>query len=147
MGRVVHELIVKGRFPEMDDSPRTRYRMERLITVCLAGPIAQRIWNKRTYRHHHGGRDHQNAVDAAFHICKSERQAKAFLKYLHICVEEFLREPYAWKRVHALANKLLQQHEMTHKEIEKFFAECQIERKHLKSLPVRLGIMCPPPRL
>ena len=120
LGHVRHSKIIRGRSPELDNSPRTRLRMETHITICLAGPLAQRIWNPRTCRNYQCRSDHQSAADVALTICGSGKQATAFLRYLDICVDEFLRAPHIWCKVEALAAELLRKHTMSGQEVDSF---------------------------
>jgi hypothetical protein len=109
VGHVHHAKVIRGRSSELDNSPRHRQRMEIQIMISLAGPLAQRIWNPRTYRTYQCRSDHQTAVDVAMTYCGSGKQATAFLRYLHVCVDEFVRSPRYWGRIQggsrAFANK------------------------------------------
>jgi len=120
VGHVHHAKVIKGRSPKLDNSPRQRQRMETLIMISLAGPLAQRIWNPQTCRTYQCRDDHQTAVDVAMTYCGSSKQATAFLRYLHVCVDEFLRSPRIWHRVQALALELLQRSTMTGGEVDNF---------------------------
>jgi Peptidase family M41 len=119
-GHVAHNKIVRGRTPELDGSARNRLRMETQIMVCLAGPLAQRIWNPRSCRNYQCRSDHQNAADVALHICGSGKRATAFLRYLRVCVDEFLRAPHVWQKVEALATELERKRTMSGLEVDGF---------------------------
>ncbi len=119
LGSVSHSKILRGNH-EVEWTPRMRQQVETLIQVCLAGPIAQRIRDPRSYRSSHAHVDHRTAVDAAMVLCSSGRQATAFLRYQRICVEEFLRGPRTWGMVEALAAELLRRSAMTGDEVRHF---------------------------
>jgi ATP-dependent Zn protease len=51
LGHVTHANPLRGVDLEWDDSDRARLRAERYIKVCLAGPLAQKKFNPRSYRH------------------------------------------------------------------------------------------------
>jgi hypothetical protein len=122
-GHVHHAKVIKGRSPELDNSARNRVRMENQIMISLAGLIAQRIWNPRTCRTYQCRSDHQTAVDVAMTYCGSGKQATAFLRYLHVCVDEFLRSPGIWRRVQGLAVELLRRNTMTGEEVDTFLLD------------------------
>lgn len=75
---------------DFDGSDHIRNRIERAIMIRLAGPIAQRHFMPRSWRHWHGGPDHAMAFDLAFRVNGSQRAAKAHLKWLEIRTQDLL---------------------------------------------------------
>lgn len=106
-GSCYHAKIVRGRYPECDDSPHTRIRMEKLAMVSLAGPVAQRLYSPRSIRHSHSSSDRKKARDVAFCVNDSAETATAFLKWLDLRVQQILRSPVWTLVLQALAEELL----------------------------------------
>ena len=84
LGHCSHEKIVRGRNPELDDSPRSRDQKEKEILVALAGGIAQRLFNRRSWRRLHVEEDWRKAEALACHVCGSSEQVEAYLQWLEI---------------------------------------------------------------
>jgi hypothetical protein len=87
------------------DSPRTRIRVENAVITCLAGPLAQRRYRPRAYRHWHGSDDHARALDLAIRLCGSGPSTAAYLKWLNIRTKQLL--DVHWASVERVANGLL----------------------------------------
>ena len=116
-GRCHHAALIRGKYPELDDSLRAVVRMQKQVMVSLAGLIAQRIHSPRSVRRYHAHTDHRAAVDVALHLTSSEEEASAFLKWLEIRTGNLLRAH--WPMVDALSKELLARGSMRGKEVER----------------------------
>ncbi len=85
----------------MDDSMRARIRVEKLIRVCLGGPIAQRKFNPSGWRKHHGASDFDEAADLALHLEGTGERASALLRLLELQTQDLIE--VHWSRVAAVA--------------------------------------------
>jgi hypothetical protein len=117
-GRCHHEKLLRGKHPEVDDSNPARLRKEKLIMVALAGPIAQQLYNPRSYRRHHAMRDHQTAAEVVENLSRSSEEANAYIEWLQIRTKDRLREPANWGAVQALANELLRRSTLEGREVK-----------------------------
>jgi hypothetical protein len=106
-GHVKHQNPLRGINIEVDGSDRARIRAERLAAVCLAGPIAQRIWNARSWRQWHGYQDHQTAYSVISAVSSSDRHAEMWLRTIAVTTEDMLRVPHIWGCVTSLADALM----------------------------------------
>ena len=104
-GACHHDKLVRTRYPEMDESPSTRLKMEKLAMIALAGPIAQRIYAARSFRNYHASLDYREAVDISEIVNGSSEQAKAWLKWLEIRTRDDIKG--LWPIVKRLAQELL----------------------------------------
>jgi hypothetical protein len=90
---------------DFDGSDHARNRVERAIMICLAGPIAQRHFAPRSWRHWHGGPDYLTAFDLAFRVNGSPRAAKTHMKWLEVRTQDLLES--LWGNVESIAGDLL----------------------------------------
>ena len=104
MGSFLHERVVRGH-PETDNSNRMRLSLERYAAIALAGPIAQQLYNSRSFRTYHASKDYKIAATCAFRVNGSEESAKAWLKWIQIRTKDQLR--VFWPIVDRLAKRLL----------------------------------------
>ncbi|MEJ0068308.1 MAG: hypothetical protein WDO24_05775 [Pseudomonadota bacterium] len=120
-GRVLHAEVMRrsdsdmvryGAGESVAKGWRARLRIESLVRICLAGPIAQRTFNPRTWRAHHGASDHDLAIRALELLASSDRQIKAYQHLLVVQVEEAVMMPMRWSCVQALAAALLENEEL-----------------------------------
>jgi hypothetical protein len=120
----VHHSPIMGRFnPEWDNSPQVRIRGERLIRVCLAGPIAQRRFNPRSWRHYHGESDHEKATDVILRLAAPGEHANTYMRLLRI--EAKMAVNQHWAMIGALAAELIERRKMTGAEATAFIRSWQ----------------------
>ncbi len=82
----------------------------------LAGPIAQRKFSPKGYRHYHGGQDHEWATDLLMHYTGSDEEVEAYINLLHVQTRQALDLPWVWTAVIAVAEALLDKGELTGRE-------------------------------
>jgi hypothetical protein len=58
--------------------------LEKRAMIALAGPIAQKVSNPRSFRNYHASADYKAAVDMALLVNGSAKQTEAWLKWLEI---------------------------------------------------------------
>lgn len=80
--------------------------MQDVVRVYLAGGIAQRRFNPRRYKKHHGTPDHERAVEILSRFVRSERERDAYIALLTIQTEQLLDT--WWPQVVVLAKALLE---------------------------------------
>ena len=114
-GEVRHESPLVGDEVEFDGSELARLRVERVIIIRLAGPIAQKRHRRTSWRRWHGGTDYAVAADLALRVCGSGEIASAFLKWLDRRAKALVEEH--WPAVERLANALLKRGVVTQDEI------------------------------
>ena len=107
LGLCRHAKVIRGRYPEADDSDRTRLRMEKHGMIALGGPIAQRLYNPRSVRRYHASSDYRSVADVALRVSSgSTEQAEAWMTWLEIRTSDALR--LRWVVVKALAEELME---------------------------------------
>jgi hypothetical protein len=81
--------------------------MERSVAVALAGLEAQRRFNPRSVRRHHGAHDWERATDLVSHFVSSTEETEAYLRLLQLRVRTQLKVPAIWRTVEVVARALL----------------------------------------
>jgi hypothetical protein len=114
---ISHPDPLRGLHLDWDGSDRARLRAEKLIRICLAGPIAQRRYRANSYRRWHGSPDHRQALDILSQICRSVRQIPAYWRLLEIQTEDVLMHEPVWQKVETLAAALLTRSSLDGREI------------------------------
>ena len=107
-GRVFHANPLKGVRLDIETTTRSRWQMEKLVRVCLAGPEAQRRYSPRSWRNAHGSDDFSQAVDLLGYFCGSSEEIEAYLHLLRVQTRQFLRLPHVWQAVQSVAEALLE---------------------------------------
>jgi hypothetical protein len=86
---------------------RDRLVMEKHIMIALAGGIAQRISDPKTYRYYHCETDHSEAAQMALTVTGSAAETNAYIAWLSVRTEETLRQRLYWDVVQAVATELM----------------------------------------
>jgi hypothetical protein len=92
-------------------STRRRTQIEDLIVVSYAGPIAQRCFNVRSYRHYHATADRAEAINLAGYLVGSNKELEAYLKWLWVRTEDFVER--SWTQIETVARWLLDHETVT----------------------------------
>jgi hypothetical protein len=111
-GSCSHEKLLKFRGTELCASPAARVRIEKLIMICLAGPLAQSKFKPRSVRRYHGTSDYSLIADVALQLNGSAEAATAFVKWLEVRTTTMLRQQVIWRFVEAVANELIAKREL-----------------------------------
>lgn len=121
-GVVEHQNPLKGIRLDIDNSPRANLKAEKAICICLAGPIAQRKYNARTWRHEHGEADHALAADLALSVHGGDL-ATAYLTWLTAKTKAMLDLPHIWNLVGRVASDLEAKGELTADDVRRLQRE------------------------
>ena len=100
---------------------RSRDYAERLIKCALAGGIAQKKYNPRTFRHFHSSLDWDNAISFATTNCGSLDEAIAWCNLLFIQAKQDLLLDRNWAAVMVLANTLKKEKQISSRRMRELF--------------------------
>ena len=104
-GRSSSKYMFKNLRPDVEVTPHTRLRIENEILLCLAGPAAQRKFNPRSVRRHHGLGDKKVADELASYVTGTGRQFEAFMNWMWARAEDLVN--LHWPTIEDLAAALL----------------------------------------
>lgn len=119
LGRAQHRNPIEGINTAWDLSTRARLRMEYLVHVCLAGPLAQRRFSLMGFRRSHADDDCRQAGDLLNDFVVSHEEFKAYFRLLEIQTQNLLDLDYLWQRVKALAAVLLERETLSGTEVRR----------------------------
>ena len=119
VGKITHADPLKGIDLSYDTSTRGRLRIESLVKVCCAGPIAQKKFKPRSYRSYHGALDEEQALDVLMRLCGNSEEISAYWKLLHVQTVNAINLPHVWNAVCAVANTLLERQTLTGAQVRK----------------------------
>jgi hypothetical protein len=114
-GWVKYPNPLRGIQLDIDGSDKARLRAERLIKICLAGPLAQRRFKPSSWRRGHGASDFDMAADVAMRVCGSGKQAAAFVKWLEVVTREMVEAQ--WGPITRVAERLMARKRLSAEEI------------------------------
>jgi len=106
-GHIRHHLIF-GCMPPPDSvlpGASAKFRLEKKVRISLAGPLAQKKFNSRTYRSWHGEADHNQAADCVSCLARPDDEFVAYWKLLEVQTRNLLNRN--WPLVEAVAAALL----------------------------------------
>lgn len=116
LGHVLHANPLKGIRLDIDGRPQSRYRAERAIIVCLAGPTAQQKYDPASVDPAHASADFETASDLAVRLCGSARSATAYLAWLQVVADDIIET--RWAAVERVAGALLERGTLSGSEID-----------------------------
>lgn len=123
LGRAQHPNPLQGVDTAWDTSTRARIRMERLVSVCLAGPLAQRKFSLVGFRRSHAEDDWQQAVDLLSYFVVSHEELEAYFRLLQIQTQNLLSLDFVWQNVLNLATVLLKRETLSGAEANRIIEE------------------------
>ena len=88
-----------------------------MALVCLAGPAAQRRFNPKGFRHHHGEGDRHQAVDLLSRLSGHPDVLGAHMGLVEAQARAFVENRGNWAAIEALAAALLDRLEIPGREI------------------------------
>jgi hypothetical protein len=106
-GQIKHTNPLYGIDLDWDGSTRARVRLEKAIKFSLAGELAQKKFNPRSFRRYHSAGDRESAIKYTLLLGGTQQIAEAYLNLLRLQAEAIL-DRY-WHCVEALAEELLNQ--------------------------------------
>ncbi len=102
-GQVKHESPLRRTRLDIDGSDRARMRAESAIIVSLAGPAAQKRFNPRSWRSHHGEYDFKLVTDLALRLNGDGKTATAYCTWLSIVADNLVSANWQWVEIIAQA--------------------------------------------
>jgi hypothetical protein len=105
-GHVTHANPLHEFQLDVDDSDEVRLHVENAITICFAGPIAQKRYNPRSWRKAHGQWDYDTIAELGLRVCGSGEQATAFIRWREIVARDMVQAH--WLRIALVAGQLLE---------------------------------------
>ena len=122
-GAISHRNPFEAAEFEPGDSDRARLKIEKVIMVCMAGPVAERKYApKESLRGHGGAVDFDMAADLALRLFRSKTTADAYLRFVETWVRQKLDDPSRWRAVECLAEALMRQGRLSGREAESIIA-------------------------
>ena len=115
-GHIIHPNPLDGFQLNPDSSDEARLRIESLITICFAGPIAQKRYNPRSWRRVHGQWDYEKIAELGLRVCDSAEQASAFIRWREIVACDMVGAN--WLRIQLVAGQLLERENLSHTDLE-----------------------------
>lgn len=104
-----------------------RANLERAIQICLAGPLAQTRFHRRSYRRQHGRQDYDCATGLARYLAGSAGE-REFLRYQERRTKAFV--DHFWNEIDCVAWALLERDELSGTEVKNIIeAPRQLERE------------------
>jgi hypothetical protein len=100
--------MVVGRDIEWNRSDRNLIRAQRLVQICYAGSIAQRLHNPRSVQHYHSQADCEHAIYVLSHLIYETNELEACLRWLLIRTQNMFSDSNVWRGVQRLAEALVQ---------------------------------------
>jgi hypothetical protein len=115
-GHIIHTNPLHGFQLNPDTSDEARLRIESLITICFAGPIAQKRYNPRSWRRAHGEWDYEKIAELGLRVCGSAEQASAFIRWREIVACDMVRAH--WPHIQLVAGRLLERENLSHADLD-----------------------------
>jgi hypothetical protein len=115
-GKVEHESPLRGIKLDIDGSDRAEMKAGKAVLILLAGPAAQRRFRPSSWRHYHGNRDHEIAVDLALRLHGDGEMATAYLKWMGLQADRLVK--VNWPIVTLFAENLLRENSLDQTRIE-----------------------------
>src|SRR5690242_9376332 len=113
---VTHGNPLHGFQLDTDGSDEARLHVESAITICFAGPIAQKRHNPRSWRKVHGQWDYDKIAELGLRVCGSGEQATAFIRWREIVAREMVQ--VHWLRIALVAAQLLERKRLSHADLD-----------------------------
>ena len=118
---------------DCDNTTQTRWKAEREVKKLLAGCLAQRKSNPRSYRHYHCKGDRDAAIKILSHITGSDAELRAYYRLLQIQTDQLLAKPGIWPCVKGVATALLEKGELSGKEVKSIIDDVYRSQLHARS--------------
>ena len=119
LGSVKGKRAVTSRQVDKDNFGMARLKAEKDVMVMLAGGIAQKKFDPKTYKRDHCRSDFQSAWEMLSFFSRSEKETVAYREYLKLRTENFIVcRPYRWKMIQAVAEELLLRQTLTGQQVK-----------------------------
>jgi ATP-dependent Zn protease len=107
LGHMLKTAPPRNLHPDYQTDARAEIWLRREITICLAGPVAEKLHTGRGNWRIGGSSDFHHAVDWASDIMGDPDEIGAYLDWLTLVTKNMLKHPHHWPIVQALAAELL----------------------------------------
>ena len=107
--------LVRFKNGELNTSDRVMPNIEKKVMVLLAGPIAQRIHRKSSFRKDHAGSDWETAEKVALSVNGVGDIATAWLKWLELRTRASVER--RWPCITAVADALMEKQTLSGEEV------------------------------
>jgi hypothetical protein len=115
-GYVIHANPLHGFQLDIDGSDEARLRVESAITICFAGPIAQKRYSPRSWRRVHGQWDYDTIAELGLRVCGSGEQAAAFIRWRELVTLDLVKAH--WLRIQQVAGQLLEREHLSYADLD-----------------------------
>lgn len=112
-----HKFPGKFDFGETEWSGQTQLLLERRIRSIFAGPLAQKKFHPRGFRHAHAAGDYDQIADLGLRLGGDDETASAHIKLLELQTRNLLNTPQIWLFIEAVAEALLEQKKLSGKQV------------------------------
>ena len=103
-----------------DYSDEARFKAEKLMIICFAGPTAQRHYNPKGARKYHAEHDMEIVDKLMMRIAGGSKETmKAHHKWLSLKTLDIVSDPIHWGTISRLAEALIERGSLTEEEIDK----------------------------
>jgi hypothetical protein len=113
---VIHANPLHGLQLDVDGSDEARLRVESAVTICFAGPIAQKCHNPRSWRKAHGQWDYDTIAELGLRVCGSGEQATTFIRWREIVARDMVQAN--WLRIALVAGQLLERERLSYADLD-----------------------------
>jgi hypothetical protein len=110
--------------PVVEMTAAMRVGLENQIITTLAGEAAQRKYRPSSVRSHHGSVDRKNVTYLLCSLVGSDRECRAYYKWLQIRAEQLVENTFCWTAIEAVAKTLMQRNRLSAKEVSEVIQGC-----------------------
>ncbi|HXS41482.1 MAG TPA: hypothetical protein VN766_14955 [Stellaceae bacterium] len=135
-GETTHDNPPLGRASPADGSGRSR--MEKIVMLCLAGPLAQRKFTRGGSQEDDGGAiDAETASGLATRFFRSRKTAEAYIAFARAWVWQKFEEPRIWAAVERLARALIERRRLSGRQAEAIIRGASPRRSDARQVGAR----------
>lgn len=131
-------------FGETHWSGRIQLQLERGIRSIWGGPLAQKKFHPRGFRHAHAAEDYSQMVDLALALGGDGETASAYMKLLELQTRNLLNQGHIWQYVEAVAEALIEQEKISGKQVNEIILNTVQEIVSKRGPPAYRIIKSPP---
>ena len=124
-GRMTHVQYFKGQEVEASNSEATRRRIENMAIVCCAGGWAQRRFHPRSQWRIGTQGDYAQCEDLLSRLVGYTDTAQAYFNLIDLQARDLIYGAHNWPLVEVLAAALIDQQEMTGKQVRETLIEAE----------------------
>jgi hypothetical protein len=119
-GHVRYQNPLAGVDLNRDYSDEARFKVEKLMIICFAGPAAQRYYNPKGVRKYHAEHDMEIVDKLMMRFAGGSKETmKAHHKWLSLRALDIVSNPEYWQTISNLAEALIERGSLNKEEIHK----------------------------